>query len=193
MAIVSHGIIVIPTADDPSRLRTEVAVASREPAAELDRRFSDPGAEATAWEDVRRTIEEAELFWISTVRSDGRPHVVPLPAVWQDGTLYFCTGAAEQKGVNLAQNPSCVLTTGNNLWKSGLDVVVEGTARRITDEAHLQRLADAWESKYAGDWHFEVANGAFHAEGGEALVFEVAIGKVLAFAKGRFAQTRYRF
>jgi nitroimidazol reductase NimA-like FMN-containing flavoprotein (pyridoxamine 5'-phosphate oxidase superfamily) len=168
-------------------------VAASDPVPELDARFSDPAAVVTPWEDVRRTIEEAELFWISTVRADGRPHVTPLPAVWQDDTLHFCTGAAEQKGVNLARNAHCALTTGSNAWKAGLDVVVEGTARRVTDETRLQRLANAWESKYNGDWHFDVANGAFQDNGHEALVFEVIPAKVLAFAKGDFAQTRYRF
>jgi hypothetical protein len=38
-----------------------------------------------------------------------------------------------------------------------------------------------------------VANGAFRHEGGEALVFQVVPTKILAFAKGEFAQTRYRF
>ena len=33
----------------------------------------------------------------------------------------------------------------------------------------------------------------FHHDGGDAIVFEVAPVKVLAFAKGVFAQTRYRF
>ena len=113
--------------------------------------------------------------------------------MWQDGALHFCTGAAEQKGVNLARNPHCTLTTGNNAWKAGLDVVVEGSAERVTDETRLQRLADAWESKYHGDWHFDVANGAFQGDGGEALVFAVTPTKVIAFAKGDFAQTRYRF
>jgi hypothetical protein len=47
--------------------------------------------------------------------------------------------------------------------------------------------------KYNGYWHFDVADGAFHHEGGEALVFAVAPVKVIAFAKGDFAQTRYRF
>lgn len=168
-------------------------MAATEPAPELDARFSDPGASATTWAEVQRTIHEAELFWISTVRPDGRPHVTPLPAVWQDDTLYFCTGAAEQKGINLARNSNCVLTTGNNVWKSGLDVVVEGKAGQVTEEALLRRLADAWESKYHGDWHFDVANGAFHHEAGEALVFEVIPAKILAFAKGEFAQTRFRF
>jgi general stress protein 26 len=163
------------------------------PVTELDPRFSGEGAVATPWEKVRRTIEDAELFWISTVRADGRPHVTPLPAVWHADALHFCTGAAEQKGVNIAANSSCVLTTGNNAWKTGLDVVIEGTAKRVTDEGRLQRLADAWESKYDGDWHFDVANSAFQGEGGEALVFEVVLSKILAFAKGEFAQTRYRF
>jgi general stress protein 26 len=168
-------------------------MASVDPVPEIDARFSAPGAVATPWDDVRRAIAEAELFWISTVRAGGRPHVTPLPAVWHDDKLHFCTGAAEQKGVNLITNANCALTTGSNVWKRGLDVVIEGTARRVTDEARLQALADAWESKYAGDWHFDVANGAFQGEGGEALVFEVVVTKVLAFAKGDFAQTRYRF
>lgn len=160
---------------------------------DLDARFGDPEAVPTPWADARRVIEEAELFWISTVRADGRPHVTPLPAVWQDDALHFCTGADEQKGVNLARDAHCILTTGNNAWKSGLDVVVEGKAERVTDEARLQRLAGAWESKYDGDWHFDVADGAFQHDGGEALVYEVVPTKVLAFAKGSFAQTRYRF
>jgi pyridoxine/pyridoxamine 5'-phosphate oxidase len=165
----------------------------QQPVTELDTRFSDEDAVATGWEETRIALEEAELFWISTVRAEGRPHVTPLPAVWQDGALNFCTGAGEQKAVNLARNSWCTLTTGNNRWKTGLDVVVEGRAERVVEEAHLQRLAAAWESKYHGDWHFDVADGAFQGEGGEALVFEVAPTKVLAFAKGSFAQTRYRF
>jgi hypothetical protein len=32
-----------------------------------------------------------------------------------------------------------------------------------------------------------------HGDGGSAVVFEVAPTKVLAFAKGPFAQTRFRF
>ena len=62
----------------------------------------------------------------------------------------------------------------------------------MTDETRLHRLADAWASKYKGDWQFEVRNGAFQGDGGEALVFEVDAAKILAFAKGEFAQTRYR-
>src|SRR4051794_2407645 len=164
-----------------------------QPSEEVDGRFSEPGAQATPWSDVQNAIDAAELFWISTVRSDGRPHVTPLPAVWLHEALYFCTGPTEQKAVNLAANPACVLTTGNNRWKQGLDVTVEGTARRISDDARLRILARLWETKYHGDWRYDVRDGAFHHEAGEAYVFEVVPEKILAFAKGVFAQTRYRF
>jgi PPOX class probable F420-dependent enzyme len=164
-----------------------------DPKPELDARFSDPDASATPWSDVRAVLAESELFWISTVRADGRPHVVPLPAVWVDETLHFCTGAEEQKTVNLARDPRCALTTGVNRWKEGLDAVVEGTAVRVTDEERLHRLADAWAMKYEGDWQFDVVDQEFQHGGGRALVFEVVIDRVLAFAKGHFAQTRYRF
>ena len=55
------------------------------PRTELDSRFSEPGAQPTSWEDTLDAIKQAELFWISTVRADGRPHVTPLVAVWHDG------------------------------------------------------------------------------------------------------------
>ena len=43
-----------------------------EPMPEIDKRFSDPGAVATGWDETRRVLETAELFWIATVRADGR-------------------------------------------------------------------------------------------------------------------------
>jgi hypothetical protein len=44
----------------------------RDPATKLDTRFSDPDAVAAEWEETRRVLESAELFWISTVRADSR-------------------------------------------------------------------------------------------------------------------------
>jgi len=165
-----------------------------EPVPEQDIRFGDPDSPATPWAEALRLLETAELFWISTVRADGRPHVTPLPVVWWDDRLHFCTGPAEQKAVNISRNPRVALTTGCNRWKEGLDLVVEGTAVRITDESTLRALADLWRSKYHGDWDFTVEGGLFHHEdGGSAVVFGVTPMKVLAFAKGAFAQTRYRF
>lgn len=99
---------------------------STEPTTTLDTRFSGPNAQAISWADTVALLEKAELSWLSTVRADGRPHVTPLVAVWLEGTLYFHTGAHEQKFANLRANRHVVLTTGCNRWDGGVDVVVEG-------------------------------------------------------------------
>ena len=160
----------------------------------LDKRFSDPEAEPTPWADVVGALEKAELYWITTVRPDGRPHVTPLIGVVEDEVAHFCTGLEEQKGRNLEQNSHVALTTGTNTWASGLDVVVEGTAVRVTEDEALQRLAEAWEAKYGSEWHWEVADGMFrHSDGGGAAVFRIEPTKVLAFAKDPHGQTTFPF
>lgn len=85
-------------------------------------RFSAPEASATSWERTPRILQGAELSWISTVRSDGRPHVTPLVTVWADDALYVTCGPDEQKTRNLAANPAMVVTTGTDTWGAGVDV-----------------------------------------------------------------------
>jgi hypothetical protein len=174
----------------------------KEPTAELDSRFSSDDAAPISWAEGRERLEGAEVYWISTVRPDGRPHVTPLLSVWLDGALYFCTGPDERKAKNLVRNPHCILATGCNALDEGLDVVVEGDAVRVTDEGRLRRVADAYLWKYGSDWRFAVRDGAFYhdpgslreADAGAARVYEVSPKKVFGFGKGEpFGQTRWRF
>lgn len=114
--------------------------------------------------------------------------------MWFDGALYFSTGSEEQKFINLSSNPQVALLTGSNGWQSGLDVVIEGRAVRVTDDATLQRVAEVWREKWDGRWQWDVHDGSFHHPGGgEALVFAVSPAKGYAFAKGAFGQTSFRF
>ncbi len=53
--------------------------------------FSSPDATPTAWSRARDELADADLYWLSTVRPDGRPHVTPLLGVWLEGALYFST------------------------------------------------------------------------------------------------------
>ncbi|MGA5301046.1 pyridoxamine 5'-phosphate oxidase family protein [Nucisporomicrobium flavum] len=163
-----------------------------EPTAELNGDFSEPGTAAVPWAKVERLLEDSEMFWLSTVRPDGRPHVTPLPAVWWEGVLHFCTGDQEQKSANLVRNPAVVLTTGVNRLREGVDVIVEGTAVRVTDRHRLTALAGLWKSKL--DWDYEVGSDAFRdPDGRTGWVFGVAPAKVLSFGKSPYTQTRYRF
>jgi general stress protein 26 len=164
------------------------------PITELHPGYSDNHATATPWSDALGIVQEAKIFWLSTVRPDGRPHVTSLIAVWVDDALYFCTGEHERKRRNLAENQHCVLTTGCNTYDEGIDIVIEGDAERITDHAELQRVADTYEAKYGSDWHFDVGNGVFQSGGREAWVYRVAPVTAFGFGKGDpFSQTRWRF
>jgi hypothetical protein len=165
-----------------------------EPATELSP-FSSPGATATAWAQGRRHLEGAELYWLSTVRPEGRPHVTPLLGVWLDGGLYFCTGPDERKAKNLAENPHCILTTGCNTLQ-GFDVVLEGRAVPVGNPVERQRLADTFETKYGA--HFG-PEGTWDGLGdairsGDALSFRVTPSITFGFGKGSpFSQTRWEF
>jgi nitroimidazol reductase NimA-like FMN-containing flavoprotein (pyridoxamine 5'-phosphate oxidase superfamily) len=165
------------------------------PTGRLDSRFSSAAAEATPWQETEAALARAELYWITTVRADGRPHVTPLIGVALDGAMHFTTGLEEQKARNLEHNSKVALTTGSNAWAQGLDVVVEGAAVRVTDGDALGRLAAALVEKYGDAWRFEVGDGVFLHSGGEhtAAVFRIEPAKVLAFAKDPHAQTTYRF
>jgi len=164
----------------------------KEPVAELQPQFSSRGATPTAWAEASSYLEKAEVYWLSTVRPDGRPHVTPVLSIWLDGTLYFCTGPSERKAKNLVRNSHCVITTGCNALGEGLDLVVEGDAAKVSEEAKLQRVAQRYASKY--DWHYTVRDGAFYGDGGEAWVYEVTPSTAFGFGKGSsFSQTRWRF
>ena len=96
--------------------------------------YGDPSATAPAWPEIDRRLTEAPLYWLATVRSDGRPHAVPLCGVWRDGAFFFCTGDAEQKMRNLEHDPHVVVTAGPlgaDGWGSGKDIAVEGVAERV--------------------------------------------------------------
>ncbi|MEU3827488.1 pyridoxamine 5'-phosphate oxidase family protein [Streptomyces sp. NPDC029080] len=180
--------------------------SAERPTTHLDTRYSSalhprPGAEnatATEWDEARRQLEAAEIFWVSTVRPDGRLHVTPVIAAWHDGALYFSTGPQEQKARNLAHDAHCALTTGGNSLTEGLDLVVEGTARQVADPELLEEVITAYEAKYGP--HITSPEGTFHGIGdafrrGDAVVFAVAPATAYGFGRndGMYTHTRWAF
>ena len=165
-----------------------------EPVARVDNRFSQPGAEARSWAEVERTLDAAEMFWLTTVRADGRPHVTPLIGIWTDGAFFFTTGPGEQKAKILETNQAVAVTTGVNTMAHELDVIIEGQAERERDSATLEALTRAYSSKYR--WKYEVRDEGFYdpSHSGWSQVFQVRPRKVLGFHRGKeFSQTRWQF
>jgi nitroimidazol reductase NimA-like FMN-containing flavoprotein (pyridoxamine 5'-phosphate oxidase superfamily) len=120
------------------------------------------------WDRARKALEgewkeqgsgegAPHTHWLATVRPDGRPHVMPVGVVWLEGAFYFTAGPGTRKAKNLAKNAQCVIT----LAASGIDLVVEGEAARVTDDAKLNRLAEVYASN---GWAPTVRDGAFYHE-----------------------------
>ena len=156
--------------------------------------FSSPGARATPWASALAVLAEAEVFWLSTVRPDGRPHVTPLLAAWSLGGLCFTTGGQERKARNLERNPRCVLTTGTNAL-TGMDVVIEGTADLVGERAAREEAVADFERKYGS--HLTSPEGVWYGLGEAVVAGDVRLYRVaptVGFAFGKLpasSQTRY--
>jgi Pyridoxamine 5'-phosphate oxidase len=132
--------------------------------------------------------------WLATTRPDGRPHLAGVGALWLDDTLYFTSGPSTRKSRNLDVNPYCSVS----LALTGLDLVLEGTAARVSDEPTLARLAERYR---ATGWPATVAEDALTAPYSApsagpppwylyALTLRAAFGVATAEP---FGATRWRF
>lgn len=179
-------------------------MAVKEPVAE--RNLDGYGAPPIPWTRVRERLEEGltqapgtggpdrHTCWVATVRPDGRPHVVPVGVLWVDGRFYFNAGATTRKARDLARNPQCVITVATNPF----DLVVEGEAVKVTEEAKLQRIAEVYASQ---GWQATVRDGALYAEYSAPSagpppwdLYEVTPATVFALGTAEpYGATRWRF
>jgi nitroimidazol reductase NimA-like FMN-containing flavoprotein (pyridoxamine 5'-phosphate oxidase superfamily) len=116
------------------------------------------GLEPIPWSRALEALETGnqrnETSFLATTRPDGRPHLAGVGAVWDNGQVYFVSGDGTRKSRNVADNPMCSMA----MSLPGLDLVIEGAARRVTDDETLYRLA----KRYAdGGWPARVEDGAF--------------------------------
>ena len=124
------------------------------------RTISDDDGAPKPWEQGGERLAGGSTYWLATVRPDGRPHLMPVLAVWVDGTLHFSAGSGTRKARNIAERPQVSISTEGE----GMDVVVEGTAVAVRDADRLRGVARAYADKYG--WNVEVRDGAFESAGG---------------------------
>ena len=138
--------------------------------------------------------EPYDTYFLGPVRPDGRPHAAGVGAMWFDGDLYFTSGPHARKARDLAANPACTIS----VKLTGLDLVLEGEATRVTDQPTLEALASRYRE---GGWPAEVKDEAFTAPFSAPsagpppwylyrFVFRTVIGVATAEPHGA---TRWRF
>ena len=135
------------------------------------------------WSEARKRLMEGRFYWLATTDGAGAPHVRPVLAVWVSGVLHTTSSARAQKAKALAAGGPCSLS----LSTEGMDLVYEGSAVRIDDDADLERIGAAYVEKYG--WPVKVRDHAFHAPYGAPTAgpppFEVyAIRPARVFAFG---------
>jgi len=62
---------------------------------------------------IRRFLERDPVVWLSTVRPDGRPHLVPIWFWWDGDALLVFSKLGAQKVRNMRERPSVMLALGD--------------------------------------------------------------------------------
>jgi gamma-glutamylcyclotransferase (GGCT)/AIG2-like uncharacterized protein YtfP len=123
---------------------------------------------------VKRLADEP-CSWLSSVRPDGRAHSAPIWHVWYQGRAYVVTPAHSVKALNIAENPSIVLTHPD----PANALILEGWA---TTANHLrQTLRPLFLEKYNWD---------LLSDNTHDTVLEITPTKLLAW--GKYGEGKWR-
>ena len=119
---------------------------------------TEDGLPPVDWAAIVETIDagtgpapdahNSRTTWLTTLNEDGSPHVTAVGALWLDGTYWFQTGAGTRKHRNVERDPRCTVAVSIR----DADVVLEGTAERVTDPTDIARAAKGWAD---GGWPAE--------------------------------------
>lgn len=94
-------------------------------------------------------LRKETIIWLSTVRPDGRPHLVPVWFLWDGSIVLIFSQPNTQKMRNLRQNTNVALALESN--GDGSDVVtLEGKAELLTHN-DVTSSHPAYIEKYGED------------------------------------------
>ena len=145
----------------------------------------DAGRGLLPWSWAEERLTKSHDYWVATARPDGRPHLMPVWAVWDGGALWFSSSVGSRKARNLAAQRRCSIAT-DNAWEP---VVLEGLANVITDPDALARFIGLENEKYGTDYGVEFLDPSVNA------TFRVDPSWVFTLTEDDFtgSPTRWRF
>ncbi|GAA4993625.1 pyridoxamine 5'-phosphate oxidase family protein [Kitasatospora paranensis] len=146
---------------------------------------ADEGGGLLPWEWARQRITDSHDYWVSSVRPDGRPHVMPVWGVWLDGSVWFSTSVQSRKIHNLAEHPDCVVTTDD----ARDPVIVEGRAEVVAEPAAIAAFLAALNTKYQTAYGVDFLDPAVNA----VVVVRPAQAIGMLHTDFRGSPTRWRF
>jgi hypothetical protein len=97
------------------------------------------------WVEVEARLRGATHYWLATVRSDGRPHAVPVDGLWIGGRLVFSGDPDAVHERNLTRRPEVSV----HLEQAEAATILEGRAERHAPTAlEAHDLACVSKEKY---------------------------------------------
>jgi PPOX class probable F420-dependent enzyme len=118
---------------------------------------ADAGNGLLPWAWAVERLERSHNYWVATSGPDGSPHLAAVWGVWLDEAFWFSTGGRSRKARNLAADPRCVVAPED----AGDSVVLEGTAKRVTDPELVSRILAVYTGKYGGGFPDPDGNPVF--------------------------------
>lgn len=98
-------------------------------------------------ESIRKRFDNETNMWLSTVRPDGRPHLVPVWFVYWKGKLFINIESKSVKSRNIENNKKVSMSLENGTLHSV--VICEGQANLI-DTPVPDQVIESFRKKY--DW-----------------------------------------
>ncbi len=107
---------------------------------------ADEGAGLLDWSWADERLQGRYIWWLATTRPDGRPHLMPVWAVWVGEGVAFSTGGDSRKAKNLAANPFVTIVPERGVES----VIVEGEVVTLPEKL-TPRFVAAYQQAYAMD------------------------------------------
>jgi len=97
-------------------------------------------------------LSKGRIVRVSTVESDGTPHIAPIWYIYENGKLYLSTGPQSHKVRNIRANSKVAFCVDVGEAFYDLKAVVgKGTARILTDKKFNDEIGRKILLKYLGD------------------------------------------
>jgi PPOX class probable F420-dependent enzyme len=100
--------------------------------------------------EAQAFLEAGRTLLVASLHRDGRPHLVPMWYVVEDGKVIFRSFTRSQKIRNLQRDPRLsVLVETGEAYAELRGVMIEGLARLIDDPAYVLALYGKLAARYA--------------------------------------------
>lgn len=100
-------------------------------------------------EEARSFLEAGRTLLVASLHRDGRPHLVPMWYVVEDGRVVFRSFSHSQKIINLRRDPRLsVLVEQGQAYGELQGVMIEGRARLIDDPGYVLGIYGKLAAKY---------------------------------------------